>query len=413
MSNSTLPRPATPRQPGAVQGWVLVSSVWLSVMANMVLAPVLPTMTARFQGQPHLDLLISLTATLPALFVALLGAPFGALADRIGHKRVLLTATLAYGVVGTAPLWLETLPQIVVSRALVGVTEAAVLTCSTALIVGYFSGATRERYFALQTGSASVVAVVVSFLGGVLGASSWRAPFWMYGFAFLQIPLTAWLLWEPVGKRHGEAGPAGTHDTGGQATAAMRWGPFLGVCAVTVVAMTAFMAAPVQSSFALSERGLTAPAAIGLWVSLAVMTQLPGSLLYSALRWPTLAKLALAFALLAAGLSVMAFVGSWQYTVAGAALANLGGGMIVPTLLTWALSGLAAEHRGRGSGTWFSACFLGQFLGPLCVLGLRQLTGSLAGALGVIGIGCAVAAALSLAGQKIRGRWPDPGAVPQ
>jgi MFS family permease len=185
------------------------------------------------------------------------------------------------------------------------------------------------------------------------------------------------------------------------------------VCAVTVVAMTAFMAAPVQSSFALSERGLTAPAAIGLWVSLAVMTQLPGSLLYSALRWPTLAKLALAFALLAAGLSVMAFVGSWQYTVAGAALANLGGGMIVPTLLTWALSGLAAEHRGRGSGTWFSACFLGQFLGPLCVLGLRQLTGSLAGALGVIGIGCAVAAALSLAGQKIRGRWPDPGAVPQ
>jgi MFS family permease len=62
---------------------------------------------------------------------------------------VLFWATVVYGAFGTAPVWLNTLPQIVVSRGLVGVAEAAIMTCSTTLIGDYFTAERRGRYLAL------------------------------------------------------------------------------------------------------------------------------------------------------------------------------------------------------------------------------------------------------------------------
>jgi len=144
---------ASPRTATSVQGWVLVSNAWLAVMASAVIAPVLPRMAAHFQNTPHAPLMISLVATLPALFIALLAAPFGLLADRVGRRLLLLIGLAVYGVLGVAPYWLNSLQWIVASRAGVGVTEAMITTCSTALIGDYFYGDIRERWFALQTGS--------------------------------------------------------------------------------------------------------------------------------------------------------------------------------------------------------------------------------------------------------------------
>ncbi|MFT3905374.1 MAG: hypothetical protein QM718_03615 [Steroidobacteraceae bacterium] len=40
---------------GPVQGWVLVSAAWLAVMANQVLASVLPSMRDHFSGIEGVD----------------------------------------------------------------------------------------------------------------------------------------------------------------------------------------------------------------------------------------------------------------------------------------------------------------------------------------------------------------------
>src|SRR5258708_1271015 len=144
-NRNNLKNPSTPH---SVQGWVLVSTSWLLIMASAVIAPVLPRMTAHYRDTPNAPLLISLVATLPALFIALLSAPFGLLADRIGRRRLLLIGLAVYGFLGIAPYWLESLQWIVTSRAGVGVTEAMVMTCSTALIADYYSGAERERWLA-------------------------------------------------------------------------------------------------------------------------------------------------------------------------------------------------------------------------------------------------------------------------
>jgi MFS family permease len=66
---------------------------------------------------PHAPLMISLVATLPALFIALFAAPFGLLADRVGRRLLLLIGLAIYGVLGVAPYWLNSLQWIVASRA--------------------------------------------------------------------------------------------------------------------------------------------------------------------------------------------------------------------------------------------------------------------------------------------------------
>jgi hypothetical protein len=89
----------------------------------------------------------------------------------------------------------------------------------------------------------------------------------------------------------------------------------------------------------------------------------------------------------------------WQATIVGASIAYLGAGMILPTTITWGLSTLPAEQRGKGTGIWVTSTFFGQFIGPFCVLGLRQLTdGSLPAAVAIYAVACAIAAAITLVG---------------
>jgi MFS family permease len=269
------------------------------------------------------------------------------------------------------------------------------MTCSTALLIAHFTGASRGRYLALQTGSAPVVAIVVTLLGGALGAASWRYPFYIYGFAFLLIPLTAWLVWEPSHQREvAAAGAAG--DASPAAPAGFRWGVLYWRCAVSAFGMAAFLVTAIQTSFLLTERGVVSPAEIGKWSAVTMLANPVGALIFGLLAWRMVPKLALSFALMAAGHFILATVPHWESTVVGATIANLGAGMILPTMITWTLSDVPVDRRGQCTGIWMSVAFLGQFLSPQSIVGLKLLTGSLGGAILVYAFAGAAAAVIAV-----------------
>ncbi len=121
---------------GRLPAAVLMAGSCLPVLGAVLLAPVLPRIQEHFDHVPGSAALVPVVLTVPALALALL-APFaGVIVDRLGRKRLLVIATAFYAVFGTAPLWLESLHAIVVSRVLVGVTEAAIMTACTTLIGG-------------------------------------------------------------------------------------------------------------------------------------------------------------------------------------------------------------------------------------------------------------------------------------
>lgn len=382
-----------------LQGWILVACAWLSVMASMVISPILPSMTAHFSGVADVDWLISLVATLPALFVAILAIPAGYLGDKIGLERLLFCAVLVYGFAGIAPYFLNNLNLILVTRAMVGVTEAVVMTCSTALLGNLFFGQKRERFLALQTGSSPVVAIVAVALGGMAGNNDWHNAFLIYAFAFLLVAGTLYGL-KGNHKSHVKdemAAEAGTESR-------VSWVRFGWICLVTVFAMTAFLITIIQLPFLLTQRGVPKPSMIGFIASAATLATPLGALFFSFTRYRLMIKLAIALGLMAAGFAGLSLATDWQSTLAGAVVTNFGSGMILPLMITWALAALPAAQRSVGTGAWMSASFLGQFASPLVILSLRGITGSLPGAIMVYSFACGIFAVAALVSALIAGK---------
>ena len=180
-----------PATAGRLPAALLMAGSCLPILGAVLLAPVMPRMQDHFQAVPGNAALVPLMLTVPALSLALL-APFaGVIVDRLGRKRLLVAATILYALFGTVPLWLDSLYGIVASRVLLGVAEAAIMTCCTTLIGDYYTGRLRDRYLALQTMCASASATVFFVVGGALGTIGWRAPFWLYVVGLLLAPAMA------------------------------------------------------------------------------------------------------------------------------------------------------------------------------------------------------------------------------
>jgi MFS family permease len=157
-------------QAGLAQSMLLLLGSCLPVLGAVLLAPVLPRMQAHFADVDNSAVLVPIVLTLPALVIALL-APFaGLIADRLGRKPLLLASMLLYVLCGVLPLWLDSLHTIVLSRAGIGLAEAGIMTCCTTLMGDYYSGARRERLFAIANGRHVVVGCGVYRVGWLPGA---------------------------------------------------------------------------------------------------------------------------------------------------------------------------------------------------------------------------------------------------
>ncbi|MEU4161536.1 MFS transporter [Actinoplanes sp. NPDC026670] len=374
------------RRAGLPQLVLLLAGSCLSVLGAVLIAPVLPQMTDHFADVAGADVLVPIVLTVPALIIGLT-APFaGFIADRIDRKRVLIIALAGYTIFGTAPLYLDTLGAIIGSRVLVGLCEAAIMTCCTTLIADYWSGPRRSRYLGLQTLLASVSATVFLGIGGALGSSGWRTPFWLYLVAIVLAVPMALLIWQPASTVEKTALPP------------VPWRRLGVPCLVTLAGGIVFYALIVELSFVLDEAGVTATATIGaLSALMSLATALAaGSFAKLSGRTPR-ELLPVAFGLAAAGFLVIWSNGAVPVITVGAVLTGAGTGLLLPVLLTWATNGLSFAERGRGTGLWTGTLFIGEFLSPVLITGLSGAFGGLRPALGVLGVLAAILAAASLA----------------
>ncbi|SHM23156.1 MFS transporter [Cryptosporangium aurantiacum] len=397
MTTISAPVAAGPRQAGRLQGVLLLLGSCLPILGAVLIAPVLPDIEDHFAGVAGAEALVPIALTIPALAVGLL-APFaGRIVDAVDRKRLLLVALVVYAIVGTAPLWLDSLPAIVASRALVGVTEAAIMTCCTTLLGDYFSGKARERWLALQTVCTAIAATLFFVLGGALGSAGWRTPFWAYAVSLVLLPLMAAFIWQPARPADAERRTK---------LAPVPWKLLSAPLVVTLFGAVVFYVIPVEFSYVLDELGVTETQTIGLATAITSLATVAGALTFSrvARRGPVV-LLPVAFGLAAVGLGIVAVSGSMPVAVVGASISSYGTGLLLPTLVTWAMSVLTFEQRGRGTGTWTASFFIGQFVCPLIVLALQGGVGGLLGAIGVLAAASAVAAVASVAAGR-GGRLP-------
>lgn len=374
---------ASSSEAGPLQAVVLMVGSCLPVLGTVLIAPVLPRIQEDFSTVPQVEILAPLALTIPALFIGLIAPVAGVLADVFGRKRLLVFAMILYGVFGTAPLWLDNLPAIILSRAGVGITEAAIMTCCTALIADYFDGVKREQYLALQTVWTTSAAMLFLFVGGFLGGFGWRVPFWLYFSSFAVAVVMYRVLFEPK-KVTKNMSTDDRRDF--QPSGRWVWAKLSYICAVTFLGAIAFFTVQVELGFLLNQMGINSTQLIGTAIALGAAMVMVGALLtrrLHSLGVPLL--LTIGFSLAGAGFVTMGSAVSYSGIVFGVLIHGLGAGFLLPTLVTWAMRILSFEQRGRGSGAWNSSFFLGQFACPFVVLAAITKTGTLGVAIVAIG----------------------------
>lgn len=132
---------------------------------------------------------------------------------------------------------------------------------------------------------------------------------------------------------------------------------------------------------------------IGPATAIASAATVAGAITFAKLRGTPGPRLPLVFALCAAGFAVMWLANSAPLLIVGAVLNCLGTGLLLPSLLTIAMSKLDFADRGRGTGLWTASFFIGQFICPLVLIAAKSVLGTLAAAVGLLGLASVFVAA--------------------
>ncbi|WP_338759892.1 MFS transporter [Massilia sp. METH4] len=379
---------APARTAGRAQGIALMAILAMPTLALAALVPGLPQLFQQFSAVPNFQLLVPMIITVPSLCVALFSGFMGAIADRWGRRRLLLAALFAFALLGLAPLMFDSLLLIVASRVVVGLAEAAILTVGNALMGDYFEGEERQKWLGYQNMFAPLIGSAILLSGGFLAGVHWRYPFLLYLSGFAVLALVFFVCHEP---RRGAA------EAERPAATPFPWRVSLLVCGVTILFALVFFVQAVQHGRIFADMGVASPERISVLATVASLGTVLGGYLFkrfgglSVTTWMAI---------------VLAFYGVSYVGVAWApdlvvglpldALGQVGGGLMLPVLVTWALQHYGFEHRGRGMGLWGGSFFLGQFLSPPLLTLIGSFGFTFLGSVAVVGAACAAAALVLL-----------------
>ncbi|MCF4010009.1 MFS transporter [Rheinheimera sp. UJ63] len=350
-------------------GIILLLASVMPAMAIISLVPVLPLLLMEFSHVSGSVFLVPIAMTIPALCVALFSPLAGWISDKVGRKSILLSALVVYALIGLLPFFLTDLFHIIATRVLLGVAEAAIMTVATALIGDYFKGKARERWVTLQIASVSLSAIVLIAIGGILGEIlGSRGPFLLYLLALPIALFVAIVLFEPT--------KVATETT--TKIVSLPWRRIIPLILTTLFIGIIFYTVIVKLGQILAIATEVSPAIIGGIGAAANIGVALGSIAFRRFKGasgPALVAIGLLLATM--GYCGAALSENLVLTSAAVIVACLGFGILLPTMLTWILKELPEQVRGRGTGLWTGAFFLGQFAAPIVVTALQTQLGGL------------------------------------
>jgi MFS family permease len=141
-----------------------------------IVVPAVPKMAAALNGHQHLAWIITAymltgTAATPV---------FGKLSDIYGRRRLLQPAIILFVLASLGCAVAQTLPQMLLLRALQGVGGAGLITLAQTAMADVIPPRERGRYQIYMSGMWGIASLGGPILGGVLtDYVSWRAIFWI------------------------------------------------------------------------------------------------------------------------------------------------------------------------------------------------------------------------------------------
>lgn len=353
------PRPVW-QEPRAI---ALLMAASLTTMANATISPALPGLERLFADDPNAAMLTRLLVPAPSLSVAICAPFVGLAADRIGRRSLLLVGVILFVVAGCAGLVLPDLPSIFLSRLVLGVAVALIMTAQTVLIGDYFVGDDRNALTSLQISARNFGGLIFILLAGWAAASSPRLPFAIYGLAAAFLPLMWRVIVDPPRRsRAGVARPA----EGAEGHRSWRALLFL-LALLQAVTNMIFFVMPTQLSFFFEAKGLGGAVLTGSALGVLMLSGGSVALLYPRIQriigWPGI--FALGYSAMALGFLVLMLAPDARLVFVAAAAVGAGYALVSPSFVALALNLAPPRDRGLAGGVLTSSVFVGQFCSPL------------------------------------------------
>ena len=338
---------------------MLLLASTLTVMAGATIAPSLPQMEQQFSAIDNAEFWVQMVMTLPGLMIAISAPLIGHFLDR-GHKKMALVLSLAgFTMSGcSAFLFSDNLTALLIGRLGLGAAVAGIMVCCTTLFSDYYAGPERGKYLGIQAAYSGFGGVVFVSLASIMATNHWLQPFALYGVAILLIPGV--LLWVnepqpspppniPIAQRDEQVSKS-----------------FIYACyALAALEIFSLYIVPSYMPFyVLNHPNLNS----GYLIATMLLTMSCVAMSYG--RWQHKLSFghihSLGLLIMAGGFSLWLFnMGHDLLIIAATITLGLGLGMLRPNLITWLMSKIQPQARGKTMGAITSWFFIGQFICPI------------------------------------------------
>lgn len=344
----------------------LLGSSTLVIMSGATIAPALPAIQLHFAGVEDAAYWVRFALTTPALAIALSSPVAGLLVDRLGRKPLLWVSVLLFSLSGSAGLYLDSLPAIIATRALLGLAAAGANAAVITLIADYYADKVRAKLLGWQSAAIGLAGFAILSLSGNLAELNWRAPFAIYLSPLLLLPAIAIYLFEPDPRSQSDSSTVPSPQPVANALPRFPWSAIAFIYVLEFCHLFFFYLTPVQLPFYLEENFGLSASRTGWALATLTLFQVGISLAYGRLqtRLRFIGIVAIGFAVAGIGYSALAFALNYNAIVACMAVSGLGFGLLFPNAKTWVCDTAPEAFRGRAIAGLMSAFFLGEFLSP-------------------------------------------------
>lgn len=138
---------------------------------------------------------VQLLSTFPGLGSLIITLIAGQMAMKVSKKSLVLLGIVLVTLGGIIPaFWNSSMLGLLACSIILGMGVGFISTINPMLLTEYFEGEERSNIMGVNTGMTSLGSMVLTALGGILGANNWRNLFWVYGLGIIVFLLVLFCL---------------------------------------------------------------------------------------------------------------------------------------------------------------------------------------------------------------------------
>jgi len=335
----------------------------ITVMASAAVSPALANISNAF---PEAGMgLIKTILTLPSLFIIPFSLLSGVLVHKFGNKNVLIAGIVIYIIGGIAPVWANTIPQLLIFRAILGCGCGLIMPISQILIASNFTGSVKARITGYSGAASYLMGVVASFVVAPLSSMDWHYSFYIYLIAVVVLVLNR------VGVPNNK--PVQTEKTEKSAKISRN---VLTIIFGILLVNIAFYAVPANVALFMKEQEIGSQTSAGTVISFFMISGFLAGIFLHHLKGIFKSYIVLfGVTMMAIGYIILSNSYHMFSVISGSALVGFSFGILFPSLLILITSKCSDKACVIALSIASCSQFLGQFLSPYVLSIIKDLFG--------------------------------------